>query len=345
MLNETLLYLNSDDVILSCEEIDSVATVREALELHADGMVRLPNEAYLEWPPAGGGSARSINMLALLEGEVPVAGTKIINASTENPARGMPRASGLVILFDLVTSRPLCVMAADHISSLRTASVSVLAAQHLLTPDATTAAFLGAGALTRQHVMLMAQRLPQLSLCRIFDVVESRAAALCQLLGELVPPDQVKFEAVVSARDAVAAADLVVACTTTRESYVERSWLKAGCVAVNVSLDDLCEDVLLTADRLYIDDWNLVVTDTHRLLGRLIRDGRVRGQRDGSSPDGRQTVTGTVGELVLGRCPGRASDGELCVVNPFGMAIEDISLAHRVYQVANMRSLGVNLPR
>ena len=47
MPDDSLLYLSSDDVILACEEVDPVAAVREALVLHANGMVRLPAEAYL----------------------------------------------------------------------------------------------------------------------------------------------------------------------------------------------------------------------------------------------------------------------------------------------------------
>lgn len=345
--DDGLLYLSSDDVIRACEEIDPVAEISNALTLHADGLVRLPNEAYLDWQPSDGGYARTINMPGFLHGPVPVAGTKIINSSTGNPASGLPRASGVVLLFDVNTSRPYCLIEASHISSLRTASVSVLAARHLLSSRAATGGFLGAGALTRQHAILMARRVPQIASYRIFDIVHDRATALCRQLNELAAPGRVAFEAVDSAAEAVAGADVVVTCTTVREGYVRRDWLKDGCLAVNVSLDDLCEDVLLSADRLYIDDWDLVTADTHRLLGKLIRRGSVRGPHDPANPDGErtQTVTGTIGQLILGKCEGRSSDEELCVVNPFGMAIEDISLANRVYHVANMRSLGVRLPR
>jgi N-[(2S)-2-amino-2-carboxyethyl]-L-glutamate dehydrogenase len=350
MATDTLLYLSSDDVLLACEEIDPVAAVRDALVLQADGRVRLPSEALLEWEPDGGGSARSISMPAFLDDDLKVGGTKIINASTRNPVRGLPRASGVVVLFDTVTARPLCLMEASHISGLRTASVTILAAQHLLTRDAATAAFIGAGPLTRHHAILAALRLPQITLCRITDLVPERAHALCQALGDLVSPDRMKFEAVGTSREAVSGADLVVPCTTTRQPYIRRDWLTAGCVAVNISLDDLCEDVLLGADRLYIDDWNLVMSDSHRLLGRLARAGRVRPAGADTGPpashdSASQVVTGTIGELILGRCAGRTAEDQLCVVNPFGMAIEDVSLAHRVYQVANMRALGVNLLR
>jgi ornithine cyclodeaminase/alanine dehydrogenase-like protein (mu-crystallin family) len=345
MLEDSILYLSSDEVVLACEEVDPIAAVREALVLHATGQVQLPAEAYLGWEPDGGGLARTINMPGLLEGELPVVGTKIINASTSNPDRDLPRASGVVILFDSVTARPQCVMDASHISALRTAAVSVLASRELLAQGATDAAILGAGPLARHHAMLIAQRLPQVRTCRIFDVRLERATELCAALTEVIAPQRITFEVAGTAREAVRGAGLVIPCTTTRHGYVERSWLEAGCVAVNVSLDDLCEDVLLGADRLYVDDWALVACDEHRLLGRLARAGRVAGPHAVAASNGTRTVTGTLGELILGKCESRSAPQEVCVVNPFGMAIEDLSLAHRVYQVARMRSMGVHLPR
>ena len=282
-------------------------------------------------------------MPGFLEGELSVVGTKIINASTANPDRGLPRASGVVLLFDATTARLRCVMQASHISALRTAAVSVLACQLLLTSQAATAAIIGAGPLARHHATLIAQRLPQITLCRVFDLRPERSAALCADLSELTGPDRITFESADSARAAVAGADLVVPCTTSREGYVQRDWLKDGCVAVNVSLDDLCEDVLVGADRLYVDDWDLVLADEHRLLGRLARTGRIAGPEQ--TPNGGRRVTGTLGQLILGKCEGRSANDQLCVVNPFGLAIEDLSLAHRVYQVARMRSMGAEILR
>lgn len=341
---EAILYLGSEDVRLACEEVDPLAAVRDVLILHAQDRVLLPNEAYLSWSPPGGGEARSINMPAMINAELPAVGTKIINANTANPDRGLPRASGLTILFDVITARPLCIMEAGYLSSLRTAAVSLLGIQYLLIPKATTATLIGAGVLARQHALLIGQRAKQITQLRVFDLQPSRAAKFCAAVGEELEGSSIKLQAAANAEAAVEGSDLIVTCTTTKQSYVKRHWLKAGAVAVNVSLDDLDEDVLLTADRLYVDDWDLIVADQRRLLGRLVSAGRVLGRGEARMP-GVQTVTGTLGELILGACEGRSADDEICVVNPFGLAIEDIALAWRVYQVARQRGLGLLVPR
>lgn len=343
-MNDTLLYLSPDDVGRAAGQVDAVDAVRQALVQHALGQAKIAPEAYLAWSPPNGGAARSISMPGLLDGESVRVGVKIINANTANPASGRPRASGLTVIFDSETARPLCVMAASYVSALRTAAVSVLAGQILIAPHATRAAVIGAGALAREHCVLIADRLPQIAEVLIFDAIPARARQLGQELGARMPPGRVGFTVADSAQSAVEQCDLLVTCTTTRHAYVQRGWLRDGAVAINVSLDDLCEDVLIAADRLYVDDWDLIVDDEHRLLGRLARDGRVLapGTQHVSPPA--RAVTGTLGQLILGQCQGRQSSSELCVVNPFGLAIEDVNIAHRIYRAAQRSDIGRNLP-
>src|SRR5205085_2667784 len=111
----SLLYLTEADVELACREVDPLACVFEALAAHAAGEVDLPDEAVLRWEPSGGGAARTLNMPGLIAGAVPVVGTKIINASGRNPASGLPRASGLTLLFNPVTARPEAILQAASI--------------------------------------------------------------------------------------------------------------------------------------------------------------------------------------------------------------------------------------
>jgi ornithine cyclodeaminase len=94
---------------------------------------------------------------------------------------------------------------------------------------------------------------------------------------------------------------------------------------VNVSLDDLASGVLTGCDRLFVDDWSLIVADEQRLLGRLARAGLVCGP--GESRTGARSVDGTIADLVSSNVAGRESDAEIVVINPFGMAAADVFLA------------------
>lgn len=340
---QSILYLSAADVHTACEEIDPLACIHEALVLHAHGEARLPLEAYLAWSPSKGGTARSINMPSWVGGDVQAVGTKIINANPDNVQHGLSRASGLTILFDQGTARPVCIMDGALISGLRTAAVSALAAQRLCV-NFLTVGLLGAGEIAERHALLLTQRLAGIKHIRIYDLCRERGAGLVERVGKRLAERGVEIFQVGTPKDAVEDAALVITCTTTRESYLGYGWLRSGAVAINVSLDDLDADVLLRADRLYVDDWSLIVADQHRLLGRLARAGKVVGPGEPNSRTQR-AVTGTLGQLLAGSCPARQSDDEVIVVNPFGMSIEDIAMAHQVYRVARQRRLGHVLPR
>lgn len=332
-----LLYLSGADVDKACQEVDPVACVAQALAAHAAGEVDLPDEAVLRWEPQGGGMARTLNMPGLIGGPVPVIGTKIINASIQNPTLGLPRASGLTLLFNPVTARPEAILQAAGISALRTAAVSTLAARHLQPDVAQVLGVIGAGPIARAHVLLMTEHL-QIDRVLVCDLVDDRAEALVKDLRDVCAPATV--EHVAEPDELVRAADIVVTATTTTTAYIRYDWLKPGSLVVNVSLDDVDEEAYLRADRLYVDDWNLVVADTQRLMGKLARADKIAAP--GGSGGGRP-VTGTVGQLVSGTCPGRDDERQIVVVNPFGMAIGDLAIASRVYEVALLRNYGMFL--
>src|SRR5205823_1253008 len=127
--DDTLLYLNRREVEQACAQLDPVAVVSRALALHSCGEAVVPDEAYLAWTNPHGEGARSLNMPGWVGGSTAVAGTKIINGNAANSARGLPRASGLTLLFDPTTARISCVLEAAYVSSLRTASVTALSAE------------------------------------------------------------------------------------------------------------------------------------------------------------------------------------------------------------------------
>jgi ornithine cyclodeaminase/alanine dehydrogenase-like protein (mu-crystallin family) len=337
---DRLLYLSSSDVDTACRELDPLACVTEALIEHAAGTARVGVEGVIRWSPAAGESARSLNMPGLLQ-DHGVVGTKIINANTGNPGRELPRADGLTILFHPRTARPHVVLQAAQISAVRTAAVSTVAAAALSGRPAAVLAVVGAGRVAQAHIRLMTARL-DIGIVLISDCLPARAEALARAvrdwLGEVPPVEVAETE------PAVRRADILVTATTATQAHIPYDWISPGTVAVNVSLDDLDETAYLGSDLLYVDDWQLICDDTQRLLGRLARQGRVSGPGQ-AAPAGGRSVTGTLGQLLAGDCPSRGNESETVLVNPFGMAIEDLAVARAVCAAAESLGLGTWLER
>jgi N-[(2S)-2-amino-2-carboxyethyl]-L-glutamate dehydrogenase len=341
--DERILYLTGSEVSAACGQLDVVAAVCAALALHAHRETVLPSEAYLAWRNHRGEGVRSLSMPGYVGGAVGVAGTKIINGNPENVGRGVPRASGLTLLFDVETGRCRCVMEGARISALRTAAVTALAAELLQGNRVEKLAVIGAGAVGRVHLDLLPGRLAGLHEVHLYDLDRSRAAAVEREYRDRLAERGISLEVTSTARAAIADAGLVVPVTTTTTGYIARDWLAAGALVVHVSLDDLLPEVVLAADQVLVDDWGLVRDDQRRLLGRMYRDGLLAGPDEAAL--GRKRVRCELGDVIVGRQPGRTSPGELILVNPFGLAIEDLALAAGVDEAARRLGLGTWLDR
>lgn len=340
-----ILYLKRKDVELLCQEIDTVEVMREVFRLHDSGQTILPDEAYVGWSNDLNEHVRSLNMPAYIGGSWQSAGTKIINGNPQNPIRGMPRASGLTLLFENTTVRPCCIMEGAYLSSLRTASVSALAINLLQGRPIEDLAIIGAGVLAKTHISLLAQRLPELKRILVFDLMPEKVAILKQEISSLLKKHALVFHICKNAEEAIRAAQVIIPTTTTTEGYIRFAWLQIGALLVNISLDDPLPEVVLQADQVIVDDWNLVKQDPRRLVGRMYRAGQVTNPDDTIPSVGNQTrrIDAQLGEIVSGKKVGRHHINEIILMNPFGLAIEDIALATEVYRRAQRQNLGLFL--
>ncbi len=347
LTDDAILYLCQKDVEAACKAIDSVAVIREVFRMHWAGHTILPDEAYLTWINDKGESVRSLNMPSFVGGSLGVAGTKIINGNNANFKRGLSRASGLTLLYDNTSVRVRCIMEGAYLSSLRTASVTALAADLLQGNEIECLAIIGAGALAHAHIDLLVTRLPHLRHIRIFDLEAERIAFLQRELAPMLEASEVVLQPTTTAEEAIRVAQLIVPVTTTTTGYIPYEWLQPGSLLVSISLDDPLPEVVFKADKVIVDDWNLVKNDAKRLLGRMYREGKILGPNDPvevASNDCRR-IDAHLGEIVAGAKGGRGNRDEIILVNPFGLSIEDVALAAYVYQAAQDLEIGVLLER
>lgn len=344
--NDSLLYLSGDEVRACLQDLDPVAIIEQALALHARKQIILPDEAYLPWTNSQDEFARSLNMPACLYGTFGMAGTKIINSNPSNIQRNLPRADGVTLLFDQETARIVCIMEGSFISALRTACVSMVSIELLRAPLVESLAVIGTGVLAKAHIELVVQRLTGLQNIAVYDLDQQRAENFVDTLRPHLP-SSINIQVAPSAETAIRPAQIIIPTTTTNTGYIPYVWLQPGALLVNVSLDDPLPDVFIHADKIVIDDWNLIVSDDRRILGKLYRAGTI------GAPDlaleqqvsHSNVVHGSLGEIILGQKAGRQNPEEIIVVNPFGLALEDIAIATRIYQKAREDQRGMTLPR
>lgn len=335
MTQQSLLYLGRNDIVaLGGESIAPyVEGVRDALRLHAETSFRQPLKAYLKRDEVRDHVAdRIIAMPAWLGGEFPVSGIKWIGSKHDNPERhGLPRASAVIVLNDPETNYPFAILEGALISAMRTAAVTVVAAEHLAVANFSTVACIGCGPIGETQVAGLVEHFSSIRKVLLCDRRLEAGENLAMRLAERFPDVSFVYDADVSR--AVGEADLVATATVAEAPYLEDSWLRPGVFVANVSLMDCTKEVYVEADKVVVDDWDQS-NRAKKIIHQLVEEGRFS----------REKLHAELGEIVVGRRPGRETAEERIILNPMGMAIEDLACARHFYRLAQERGLGTSLP-
>ncbi|GAA4850179.1 N-[(2S)-2-amino-2-carboxyethyl]-L-glutamate dehydrogenase SbnB [Paenibacillus vulneris] len=330
-----LLYLNRETIAVlgGGSSRMYVEALEEALALHAKGDFVQPLKPYLRSSGKEGHIAdRIIAMPAHIGGEIPLSGIKWIGSKHDNPQmRKLERASGILVLNDAASHYPVAVMEAGLISSMRTAAVTVVAAKRLAKQGFHSVACVGCGLIAKAQLTSMLEHYPLIEEVHLFDQSVTAAERLAEVLRVLSP--QVRTVISGSAEQAVRQGEVVITCTVTDTPYIPFEWLRKGAFVSNISIMDVHKEAYLQADKVVVDDWEQSNREK-KVLNQLVLEGKFS----------REQLHAELGEIVIGTKPGRETDDEIIILNPMGMAIEDIACARRIYLQALQEGAGQRLP-
>ncbi|ONI78674.1 hypothetical protein ALI144C_28120 [Actinosynnema sp. ALI-1.44] len=312
--------------ILSAADVKDLLTLDECVDVMADALRARANgqvEQPLRTPfHPSSTSAFGVWMPAYRGGERPLFGTKLLCIVPDNPSRGLDAHQGAVALFDGVTGEPLAFLNASALTEIRTAAVSALATRELARPDAGTLAIIGAGVQAEAHL----HAIPLVRRIRHAKVFSPRSAAA------FVDRVDVEFdlEAAASAEEAVRDADIVVTVTTATEPVLRREWIRPGthvnAVGASTVRHQEVDLATVRAAELYVDAMQSVL-------------GEAKEFQDDPPP-----VRGELGDLLIGKAPGRSGPEAITLFRSLGIATEDLFAADHVVRKAIELGIGVEAP-
>lgn len=333
-MNKDMLYLNRSDIEQAGGNHSTVYVnaLTEALKAHANQDFVQPLKPYLRANGTEGHIAdRIIAMPSHIGGQDPVSGIKWIGSKHDNPSeRKIERASGVIILNDPETNYPIAVMEASLISSMRTAAVSVIAAQKLAKKGFEALTIIGCGLIGDRQLQSMLEQFDHIKQVYVFDQFEKVSANFIEKWAEARP--DIHFVQATTAKEAVENGEVVITCTVTDKPYIEYDWIQKGTFISNISIMDIKKDVFTQADKVLVDDWSQANREK-KTINQLVLEGRFS----------REALHAELGELLTGARPGRENDDEIILLNPMGMAIEDISSAYYIYKEAKQQQIGTIL--
>jgi ornithine cyclodeaminase/alanine dehydrogenase-like protein (mu-crystallin family) len=323
--------------VLSEADCRTVLDIRSAIDIQAEAFTLL----------AEGRSVEGLRSFATSEDPPGVAifnpcflrnglgyGIKVISDFYENEKRHATRMTGLVALFDGATGYPRTVMEAGYLTDLRTGAGTGLAARYLARRDSRTVAIIGAGRVARNQLLALSELfdlecvlLSTRSAGRAEDFIRRMSSA-----GGRVPKDI----RVVSSREAVRHADIVVAATTSETPVFSGAWLKRGTFVASVgayepSTREVDSETIQRSGKLVIDSRADCLDHAGDFM-IPIREGIIR----------REQVA-QIAELVSGARPGRSSDEEITYYKSIGVPIQDLVTAQHIERRAQQRAIGTEI--
>jgi ornithine cyclodeaminase len=260
-----------------------------------------------------------------------IVGVKVIGSAPKNRRQGFPRASGLLMLLDEKTKRPLCVMEAQVLSAMRTGAVSALAAQKLAPPQTARIALVGAGVNMRTQLLALQLALPKLREVRVWSRRGSRFP-FCRQMSRRTGLTITPFEDV---HQAVKGCEMVVSCLGSMpKPVVPVSAIRPGGVTLFIIGGlEFDPELLPGMHRVFADDWVQAkkrANQSHAVAYSL-------GLIDDSDVE-------NIGPILTGKVPGRQHPDERIFFCPTGLALGDILIGLRVYREALRLGLGSRLP-
>jgi ornithine cyclodeaminase len=253
-------------------------------------------------------------------------GLKVVSVHPGNPGLGVPVIQAVILVLDGATGAVRAMMDGTWLTALRTGAAGGLATDLLARADSSTVALFGAGVQARMQLEAVRCVRP------VTDVrVVSRSGASAEaLVAEL---EGVPARRVERPEDALLGADIVITATNSTTPVFDGSLVEPGAhvTAIGSFTPDMREvdTALVLRARVVVDQRDAALSEAGDIMGP-IRDGAA----DAS------VVSAELGDIVLGRAPGRLEHDEITLFKSVGNAVQDVAIAAHVLAVAEERSLG-----
>ena len=324
-----VLVLNGEEVARLLPMPECIKVMRDALAALARGEALVPLRSVMRVPGVTGFLGLMPGYISPRDGQEGALGLKAVSVFPGNASRGIDTHQGAVLLFEADTGRLSALMDGAAITAIRTAAVSGVATDLLARRDATELAILGAGVQARTHMEAIAAVRP-LRRARIWSRNPEHAA---RLAAELRPQYGFPIVAVPSAEAAVREADIVATVTASAEPILQRAWLKEGvhinAVGSSIPTSREIDSATMAAARLFVDRRESALAEAGDLL-IAIREDAVTGDH----------VVAELGEVIIGKNPGRRSPTELTLFKSLGLAVEDVASAAYIVRRARETRTG-----
>jgi alanine dehydrogenase len=321
-------------LVLTRADVESVVgdecvdIIEQAHALLALGEAVQPARPVLADPQS---DATLIPMLAAI-GPDRLGGVKLLADVPGNQGGRTPVQQSTLTLVNLDNGVCEAFIHGAAITLYRTAAASAVATRHLSREDSRVLGLVGAGAQARTHVAALRRVRPVDTV-----LVWSRTPRSAKLLAEELAETGLVVHVLDSPEDVVRGCDVLCTLTPSSAPVVHGEWFSPGLHVNAVGAPPRREyreldTTAIQRARVVVDDFATTVQESGDVM-IPVEEGAI-------TPDHFATE---LGEVVVGRAPGRLDAQEITVYNSVGVGVQDIALGRVVLDRARAAGLGIRI--
>lgn len=239
----------------------------------------------------------------------------------------------LVHLLDHAQGTLDAMLEGEWMGQMRTGAATGVAAKYLARADASIVGLFGSGrhAVTQLEAVCAVRRISEVKVfARNVERLNRFCDEMSNKLDTLVRP-------ATSREETVRGSHILVTMTRSDEPLFDGKWLEpgqfisaTGANALNRREIDLA--TVKRADVIAVDSVEVAMGESGDLLAG-VEAGIVYWEN-----------IPTLGDIIVGRRPGRTSDAQVALYESHGLALQDLYTGRRVLELATARGLGTELP-
>ncbi len=257
-------------------------------------------------------------------------GLKLLGYNRDNPQRGLPALAGLITLMDIETQQPLGIVDASAVTYMRTGAAGAVGAKTLARKNSKNVVLVGAGVQGRAQLEGLSYALPNLEEIHIVDVMQEAADKMVSEKQPAYPRIKLFGHGFSELQAVMKHADVIVTCTTAREFFIQKDWVRPGthinAIGVDMPGKQESEPSLVASSKVFADSIAQVV---------------IKGECQWASGDKtllQENIT-EIGDVLNGTKEGRTDDDEITLFDSTGMALQDLITAKLALDKAKAQNI------
>ena len=314
------LYLTESNIAGLLDMRITLDVLDEAFKTQANGDALNRSRSRIPLPNG------SYNLMAAGISSKKVVGQKSYTATSAG-------AAFHILLYDGEGKGLLAVMSAGFLGKMRTGGVSGLATKYMAKNGADSVGVIGAGnqAETQLEAVVESTGIKNV---RVFSRTAEKRNGFAQRMGEKLGIDIIPVD---TASAATKDTSILLVITNSAEPVLPSELLEPG-VHVNAAGNnvwtgrELDTDAIVKFNSIVVDDIEQAKIES----GELMRAAETGQFNWGSAI--------ALSDIVAGKIQARTNDLDITLFESLGIAIEDIAVAERVYQMAIEQGVGHTLP-